>query len=107
MSIWDSPELSAPKKYVNFENVGDSAEGVVTEVGLQNWSDGTFAPKITLSDELGSKIITAGQIRLKIALIEKRPEVGDYLSVTLTQIENRGNGKTLKHFDVIVNKSNS
>ena len=84
MSIWDSPELGAPKKYVNFENVGDSAEGVVTEVGLQNWSDGTFAPRITLSDELGSKTITAGQIRLKIALIEKRPEVGDYLSVTLT-----------------------
>jgi hypothetical protein len=107
MSIWDSPELGAPKKYVNFENVGDSAEGVVTEVGLQNWSDGTFAPRITLSDELGSKTITAGQIRLKIALTEKRPEVGDYLSVTLTQIENRGNGKTLKHFDVIVNKSNS
>lgn len=107
MSIWDSLELNAPKNYVNFETIGDSAEGVVTEVGLQNWSDGTFAPKITLSNELGSKIITAGQIRLKIALIEKRPEVGDYLSVTLTQIENRGNGKTLKHFDVIVNKPNS
>lgn len=105
MSIWDSPELNIPsKKYVNFDVIGDSAEGVVTDVGLQNWNDGTFAPKITLSDEAGEKIITAGQIRLKIALAEKRPEVGDYLKVSLTHIEDRGAGKMLKHFQVEVTK---
>ena len=107
MSIWDSPELNISKKYVNFENIGDSVEGVVTEVGLQNWSDGTFAPKITLSNNLDEKIITAGQIKLKIALTEKRPEVGDYLKVTLTNIEDRGSGKMLKHFQVDVTKSSS
>ena len=104
MSIWDSPELNISKKYVNFEAIGDSAAGVVTEVGLQTWSDGTFAPRVTLSDESGEKTITAGQIRLKIALTEKRPEVGDYLKVTLTNIEDRGSGKMLKHFQVDVTK---
>jgi hypothetical protein len=104
MSIWDSPELNISKKYANFEAIGDSVEGVVTEVGLQTWSDGTFAPKITLSNDSDEKIITAGQIRLKIALTEKRPEVGDYLKVSLTHIEDRGAGKMLKHFEVDVTK---
>jgi hypothetical protein len=107
MSIWDSPEFNGSKKYVNFDVPGDSVSGTVTHLGIQNWSDGTFAPKIELATESGEQIITAGQIRLKIALTEKRPEVGDYLSVTLTQIEDRGNGKSLKHFEVIVKKLNS
>jgi hypothetical protein len=105
MSIWDSPELNISKKYANFDSIGDSVEGIVTDVGLQNWSDGTFAPKITLSSETEEKIITAGQIRLKIALAEKRPEVGDYLKVSLIHIEDRGAGKMLKHFQVDVTKS--
>lgn len=104
MSIWDSPEFNGSKKYVNFDIPGDSVSGTVTGLGIQNWSDGTFAPRIELSTESGEQTITAGQIRLKIALTEKRPEVGDYLSITLTHIEDRGNGKSLKHFDVIVNK---
>ena len=104
MSIWDSPEFNGSKKYVNFDIPGDSISGTVTGLGIQSWSDGTFAPRIELSTESGEQTITAGQIRLKIALTEKRPEVGDYISITLTQIEDRGNGKSLKHFDVIVNK---
>jgi hypothetical protein len=105
MSIWDSPELNGSKRYVNFDIPGDSVAGRVTALGIQNWNDGTFAPKIELATESGEQIITAGQIRLKIALAEKRPEVGDFLSVTLTHIEDRGNGKSLKHFNVVVNKS--
>jgi hypothetical protein len=107
MSIWDSPEFNGSKRYVNFDVVGDSVSGTVTGLGIQNWSDGTAAPKIEIETESGEQIITAGQIRLKIALTEKRPEVGEYLSVTLTQREDRGNGKSLKHFDVIVNRLNS
>jgi hypothetical protein len=105
MSIWDSPEFNGSKRYVNFNVPGDSVSGKVTALGIQNWSDGTVAPKIELATESGEQIITAGQIRLKIALTEKRPEVGDFLSVTLTHIEDRENGKSLKHFDVTVNKS--
>jgi hypothetical protein len=105
MSIWDNPELNGNKKYVNFDVPGDSVAGLVTGIGIQNWNDGTIAPRIELSTESGHQTITAGQIRLKIALSEKRPEVGDYLTVRLTNIEDRGNGKFLKHFDVLVDKN--
>jgi hypothetical protein len=40
-----------------------------------------------------------------MALAEKRPEQGDYLAVKFTSIEDRGGGKTLKHFDVNVRKA--
>jgi hypothetical protein len=40
-----------------------------------------------------------------MALAEKRPEQGDYLAVKFVSIEDRGGGKTLKHFDVDVRKA--
>ena len=103
-SIWDNPEINVIKKYVTFENVGDSVEGTITDIGLQSWEDGTVTPKITLDTEEGTRIITAGQVRLRIALAEKRPEVGDYLRVSLIGIEDRSEGKFLKHFAVDVTR---
>ena len=35
-------------------------------------------------------------------LQEKRPGVGDLLTITLTEIEKRAGGKELKHFSVVV-----
>jgi len=55
----------------------------------------------------GEIALTAGQVRLKAALAEQRPEVGDTLTVKLTEIEKRAGGKTLKHFDVAVIKGTS
>ena len=46
--------------------------------------------------------MTAGQVRLKALLAEQRPEAGDTITVTLSEIEKRAGGKTLKHFDVKV-----
>ena len=107
MSIWDNPEFKSEgtSTYVNFKNIGDSVEGTVLSVGLQTWDDGTVAPKITIHTNEGERTLTAGQIRLKMALAEKRPEKGDYLAVKFVSIEDRGGGKTLKHFDVDVRKA--
>ena len=108
MSIWDNPEFKSEgtsSTYVNFKNIGDSVEGTVLSVGLQTWDDGTVAPKITFHTSVGERIMTAGQVRLKMALAEKRPEQGDYLAVKFVSIEDRGGGKTLKHFDVDVRKA--
>jgi hypothetical protein len=107
MSIWDNPEFKneGSGAYVNFKNIGDSVEGTVLSVGLQTWDDGTIAPKITLHTSEGERTLTAGQIRLKMALADKRPEQGDYLTIKFTSIEDRGGGKTLKHFDVGVRKA--
>lgn len=103
MSIWDEPELQPDGEYISFAKVGDVAAGTVKSITVQRWDDGSVAPKIQLlCDDGEEKTLTAGQVKLKAALQEQRPEVGDHITVTLTSIEPRGGGKTLKHFDVVV-----
>jgi len=102
MSIWDDPELAVVNDYVKFEAIGDRVSGNITGVFAHRFDDGKVVPKIMLETDDGEIALTAGQVRLKAALAEQRPEVGDNLTVTLTEIEKRAGGKTLKHFDVVV-----
>lgn len=106
MSVWDDPELRTASEYASFVDIGDSVSGVVTGVFAHRFDDGKVVPKIMLDTADGEIALTAGQVRLKAALSEKRPEVGDTLSVKLIDIEKRAGGKTLKHFDVSVIKGN-
>ena len=105
MSVWDDPEMRIASDYAKFENVGDTISGTVTGVYAHRFDDGKVVPKIMLDTDEGEVALTAGQVRLKAALSEKRPEVGDKLTVTMTEVEKRAGGKTLKHFDVDVVKS--
>ena len=105
MSVWDDPEMRIASDYAKFENIGDTVSGTVTGVYAHRFDDGKVVPKIMLDTTDGEIALTAGQVRLKAALSEKRPEVGDILTVTLTEIEKRAGGKTLKHFNVDVIKS--
>lgn len=105
MSVWDDPEMRIASDYVSFNEVGDSVTGVVTGVYAHRFDDGKVVPKIMLDTTDGEVALTAGQVRLKAALSEQRPEVGDNLTVTMTEIEKRAGGKTLKHFDVKVVKN--
>lgn len=111
MSIWDNPEMKVGGDYIKFENVGDSVTGKVVSIGAHRWDDGSVSPQLVIQtdekDENGDpveKTVTAGQIRLKAALAEKRPEAGDTIRITFTNIEKRQGGKTLKHFEVDVKK---
>lgn len=104
MSVWDDPEMRVASDYASFNEVGDSVSGVVTGVFAHRFDDGKVVPKIMLDTTDGEIALTAGQVRLKAALAEQRPEVGDTLTVKLTEIEKRAGGKTLKHFDVNVAK---
>jgi hypothetical protein len=104
MSVWDDPEMRIASDYVSFNEIGDTVTGVVTGVFAHRFDDGKVVPKIMLAVGDGEVALTAGQVRLKAELSEKRPEVGDTLTVTLTEIEKRAGGKTLKHFDVAVVK---
>ena len=104
MSVWDDPEMRVASDYASFNEVGDSVSGVVTGVYAHRFDDGKVVPKIMLDTSSGEIALTAGQVRLKAALAEKRPEIGDTLTVKLTEIEKRAGGKTLKHFDVNVAK---
>lgn len=104
MSVWDEPEMRIASDYVSFNDIGDTVSGTVTGVFPHRFDDGKVVPKIMLETAEGEVALTAGQVRLKAALSEQRPEVGDDLTVTLTEIEKRAGGKTLKHFDVVVVK---
>ena len=100
--IWDDPELSVVDSYVKFENVGDAVSGTVLSISIHRWDDGSTCPQLLLDVDGEEIMLTAGQTRLKRALAEQRPQVGDTISATLTEIEKRAGGKTLKHFDVEV-----
>ena len=102
MSIWDDPELKATGNYIAFEAVGDTVTGTILDIRAHRFDDGKVVPQIILDCDGEEKTLTAGQIRLKAELGETRPNVGDTLTVTLTEIEKRSGGKTLKHFDVNV-----
>lgn len=101
-SIWDDPEVITTGDYIRFEAVGDTVTGSIVAVRKHTFDDGKVVPQIILDTADGEKIVTAGQVRLKAALAEKRPGVGDTLTITLSDVEKRAGGKTLKHFDVIV-----
>jgi len=105
MSIWDDPQLATGGDFVKFEDVGDTVSGTVTAVRAHQFDDGKIVPQILLTDDSGEdRTLTAGQIRLKVALAEQRPEAGDHLKITLTGVEKRPGGKTLKLFDVAVTR---
>lgn len=105
MSVWDDPELKVNDDYVKFENVGDTVTGTVVVVRAHRFDDGKVVPQLLLEVDGEEKTLTAGQVRLKAALAEQRPESGDTLTVTLSEIEKRAGGKTLKHFDVKVTRA--
>ena len=102
MSIWDNAEMQVNSDYVKFETPGQSVTGIVSNIGIHRWDDGTTSPQITLDVDGETKTVTAGQIGLKALLAEVRPEVGELLTVTFTGVEKRAGGKTLKKWEVTV-----
>lgn len=102
MSIWDDPDMKMADDYVKFDTVGATVTGRIITSRIHRWDDGTASPQLLLDVNGEEKSLTAGQVRLKAALAEQRPEPGDIITVTLTDIEKRSGGKTLKHFDVQV-----
>lgn len=104
-SVWDDPDLRVGGEFVKFENVGDSVSGIINAVRAHRFDDGSVAPQVLITTDSGEeRTITAGQVRLKAELATQRPEPGDHITVTFTEVEKRSGGKTLKHFSVAVNR---
>lgn len=105
MSLWDDPELRSGGEFVKFEQPGDTVAGTITAIKKHRFDDGNVVPQIYLTTDDGEeRTLTAGQVRLKAALAEQRPDVGDHLTVTYERQEKRAGGKTLKHFAVSVRR---
>lgn len=102
LSVWDDPDLAIGGDYVKFENEGDTVSGVIVAVRKQVWDDGSACPQLVLDVDGEEKVVTAGQIRLQIALREQRPAKGQHITITMTDIEKRNGGKTIKNFNVEV-----
>lgn len=105
MSLWDDPELRSGGEFVKFDQPGDEVAGTITAIKKHRFDDGNVVPQIYLTTDDGDeRTLTAGQVRLKAALAEQRPEVGDHLRVVYERQEKRAGGKTLKHFAVVVRR---
>lgn len=102
LDVWADPDFAIGGSYVSFNEVGDTVTGKVVAVRKHVWDDGSVSPQILLDCDGEERTVTAGQVRLKAALAEKRPQPGQHVTITLTEIEKRAGGKTLKHFDVQV-----
>lgn len=102
LDIWNDPDLAVGGEYVKFDNVGDTVTGVVRAIRKHVWDDGSVSPQLLLDCDGEERTVTAGQVRLKVALAENRPQPGQTITITLSDIEKRSGGKTLKHFDVQV-----
>lgn len=104
-SVWDDPDLRVGGEFVKFENVGDTVSGTVNAVRAHRFDDGSVAPQVLLTTDDGEeRTVTAGQVRLKAELAAQRPEPGDHITITHTDVEKRSGGKTLKHFTVQVTR---
>lgn len=102
LDVWADPDFAIGGDYIKFDQIGDTVTGKVIAVRKHVWDDGSVSPQILLETEDGEKTLTAGQVRLKAALAEKRPQPGQHVTITLTDVEKRAGGKTLKIFDVQV-----
>jgi hypothetical protein len=107
ISIWDDPDVRMNDDYIKFDAVGDTVTGKILSIKKHTFDDGKVVPQLLLDVGGEEKTLTAGQIRLKAELAEKRPGVGDVLTVTLSDIEKRSGGKTLKHFTVVLGGATS
>ena len=105
MGFWDDPAVKpASNDYVKFEKIGDQASGTITKLGKRTFGSGPderVAVEVNFDD---APTVTAGQILLQRALFELTPEPGDFLRVTLADIDKTG-GKTLKKWQVYLRRA--
>lgn len=105
---WSDPDLAVNDEFVKFEAVGDTVTGEILNIRKHVFDDGKVVPQLLLRCADGAeRTVSAGQVRLKAALAEKRPGIGQTVTITLTEIEKRSGGKTLKHFDVTIGGNGS
>lgn len=107
-SVWDDPSLKISSDFVKFEHPGETVTGKIVDIRRHQWEDGSVAPQLFLQLADGTeKTLTAGQLGLKAALTEQRPEPGDTVTITFVGVESRTGGRTLKKWKLDVTRAGS
>jgi len=89
--------------FQKWESIGDEIVGDVIGKGIGQDVNGMDVPQIVIRQDDASEVtVTAGQAQLRAKLLEARPNVGDRIKIAFIKTEDRGGGKTLKHFDVVI-----
>lgn len=98
--IWD--EFTNTGDWITFTDVGDKAVGTVKAVRRGKDFNGNPCPELVIDvDGEGEKTLTAGQVMLKAALAEKRPQPGDRIAIVYSGVGEAKPGKApAKLFDV-------
>ena len=104
-SFWDDPEVQVSSEWARLDVVGDQVEGTIAKLGKKVWPDGGVSVEIMFRED-DAPALTAGQVLLKQALATLKPVPGDFLAVTLGEIERRAGGKSLKRFVVSIKRAN-
>jgi hypothetical protein len=102
------PKAPTSGAFVSFKEVGDTSDwGVVTDInGNGTTFNGDPCPQVVLDVNGAVKTVTCGQAQLwskTVAAVDAGTlAVGKAAKFTLTNIERRNGGKTLKHFEIEV-----
>lgn len=108
MSInWNEFERPSGGDYQRWkpESEGDAIQGTITSIRVATMPDGNKYPSITIRNNGGDFDVLASQTQLLRLLAEKKPAVGDNISIKFTRTEKLAGNKTLKHFDVEIGKA--
>ena len=105
--FWDDESLRpAMGEVMKFDTVGDTVTGTIKSLGKRVFEEGTPRERWVIEvvfNEDDARTVMAGQVLLKQALWEARPDVGDGLTIELVAVSNTA-GKTLKKFQVAVTR---
>jgi hypothetical protein len=82
------------------ETEGDSIGGKIVAIRIATMPDGNKYPSLTISKGGDNYEVLASQTQLLRLLAEKKPAVGDDISITFARTEKLAGNKTLKHFEV-------
>lgn len=103
--FWSDEDLQLGT-YVKFEKAGDTVSGGITAMEKTSFTDSKtgkvkIVPQLSITTDEGDEVIlTAGQVDLRIQLLEARPRVGDHIYVELLNQPKPGEQKK---FNVQIN----
>lgn len=86
------------------ETEGDQISGIINSIRVATMPDGNKYPSLTI-DVAGDKFeVLVSQTQLLRLVAEKKPNIGDTITIKFTRVEKLAGNKTLKHFEVLVVK---